>query len=82
MASVHDELRTAFEEAGYEVAEASDNRGHVRVSLLAEDPDQSELKEVTTEVVPDEEMIGWSIEPESREGENGVATVITFRQRS
>lgn len=78
---VHEDLRAAFESAGYEVTEASDNRGHVRVGVLEENADPEELKAVVTDVVEADAMLGWSVEQESREGEAGVATVITFRTR-
>lgn len=79
--ALHEDLRSAFEEEGYEVAEASENRGHVRVSILEEDADPDALRAVVTSVIDEEQMIGWSTEPETTEGEAGVATVVTFRTR-
>lgn len=74
------ELRTAFEEAGYEVSETSVNRDQVRVSLLDPEASADDLRQVTLGVVDEEDILGFDVSTESLDNER-VSTVVSFRYR-
>lgn len=82
MSELQAELRAAFEDRGYEVAEASVNRGRVRVALLDEDAEADELRSITTETVGDENLFGLNVTTERDEGRDATVTVVSFRHRS
>lgn len=82
MSELQDDLRTAFEDRGYEVAEASVNRGLVRVALLDEDAEADELRSVVSETVGDGNVLGLNVTTERDEGREATVTVVSFRHRS
>lgn len=82
MSELQDDLRTAFADRGYEVAEASVNRGLVRVALLDEDAEADELRSVVSETVGDENVLGLNVTTERDEGREATVTVVSFRHRS
>lgn len=82
MSQLQAELQAAFEDRGYEVAEASINRGLVRVALLDEDAEADELRSVVSETVGDENVLGLNVTTERDEGRAATVTVVSFRHRS
>ena len=78
MSDIADELRDAFEAAGYEVAGVNRNRDRVRVELLDDRPDAAALREVTRDAVGDG-VVGLDVSTESMDGADGVRTVVSFR---
>lgn len=82
MSQLQEELQAAFEDRGYEVTEASDNRGLVRVALLDEDAEADELRSVVSETVGDENVLGLNVTAERDEGREATVTVVSFRHRS
>jgi hypothetical protein len=76
-----DALREAFEAEGYAVADVSDNRGRVRITLLEDRPEAAALREVLYGVVDEDNVLGSNITTEAADGADGVRTVVTFRQR-
>ena len=78
MSDIADELRDAFEAAGYEVAGVNRNRDRVRVELLDDRADAAALREVTTDAVGDG-VVGLDVSTESMDGADGVRTVVSFR---
>ena len=78
MSDIADELRDAFEAAGYEVAGVNRNRDRVRVELLDDRADAAALREVTTDAVGDG-VVGLDVSTESMDAADGVRTVVSFR---
>jgi hypothetical protein len=78
MSDIADDLRDAFEAAGYEVAGVNRNRDRVRVELLDDRADAAALREVTTDAVGDG-VVGLDVSTESMDGADGVRTVVSFR---
>ena len=78
MSDIADDLRDAFEAAGYEVAGVNRNRDRVRVELLDDRADAAALRDVTTDAVGDG-VVGLDVSTESIEGADGVRTVVSFR---
>lgn len=76
------DLRTAFEEEGYDVADVSRNRDRVRVVLLAEGANAEPLRSITYSVVDEEAVLGLDVTTESVEGQEGMNTVVSFRHRA
>lgn len=81
-----DELQTAlrdtFEANGFDVAEVSRNRDRIRVVVLEEGANAEELRAITHDAVPEDEVLGLDVVTESVEGYDGMNTVVTFRHRS
>jgi len=73
-------LREAYEDAGYEVSEASVNRKKVRVVVLDPEASAGELRDITQEAVGTEDMLGLDITTESADNQD-VTTVVSFRYR-
>jgi 8-oxo-dGTP pyrophosphatase MutT (NUDIX family) len=73
-------LREAYEEAGYEVSEASVNRKKVRVEVLDPEASAGELRDITQDTVGTEEMLGLDVTTESADNQD-VRTVVSFRYR-
>lgn len=82
MSQLQAELQAAFEDRGHEVAEASVNRGLVRVALLDEDAEADELRSVVSETVGDGNVLGLNVTTERDEGRGATVTVVSFRHRS
>jgi len=81
MEGIPESLEDAFEEAGYEVGEASSNRGRVRVVVLDEDADPERLRATVREVVGEDRVFGLDVRNEALDGGETVATVVSFRER-
>lgn len=73
-------LREALEEAGYEVSETSVNRDRVRVSVLDPEASGGELRDITHDVVGEENVLGLDVTTESTENQT-PSTVVSFRYR-
>ena len=73
-------LRDAFEEGGYEVGETSVNRDRVRVSVLDPGASAEALRELTLEVVDEDDILGFDVTTESADNQD-VTTVVSFRYR-
>jgi len=81
METLPDDLREAFEAAGYDVAEVSANRDRIRVAVLEETASGDDLRRITHEVVDESETLGLNVSTESEEAQEGVTTVVSFRYR-
>lgn len=81
MAELDADLETAFESAGYDVAEISHNRKQVRVEILDDEASAEDLRAITDGVVDEDDVLGLDISTESAEGQNEVTTVVSFRYR-
>lgn len=78
MSEVTADLQSAYEDAGYDVSEATENRDRVRV-VLAEDVGAEAAREVVRETLDEEPRFGVNVSTESIEGHDGVSTVVSFR---
>lgn len=76
-----EDLRTAFEEAGYDVADVTRNRRQVRVEILDDEASGEALREITYDVVDEDDVLGLNVSTETAEGQDGVTTVVSFRYR-
>lgn len=79
MATLQEELQSAYEDAGYDVGEVSENRDLVRIVLI-EDAGAEDVRPIVTDVVGDD-ALGIDVTSESVEGHAGVNTVVSFRHR-
>jgi len=80
MEDITTELREAFEDAGYDVREASVNRDRIRVSVLDPEASAGDLREHTLGVVDEDDVLGFNVTTESADNQD-VATVVSFRYR-
>lgn len=74
------DLEGAFENAGYDVSEASVNRDRVRIAVSDEEASAEELRSLTGDVVDEDGVLGLDITTESLDNEE-VVTVVSFRYR-
>ena len=81
MSELHDELRTAFEDSGYDVGEVSRNRETVRVVVLDEDAEAVDLRSIATTVVDEDDVLALNVTTESVDGQDRMGTVVSFRHR-
>ncbi len=81
MSELHDELRAAFEDSGYEVGEVSRNRETIRVVVLDEDAEAVDLRSIATDVVTEDDMLALNVTTESVDGQDRMGTVVSFRHR-
>lgn len=82
MGTLDDELRTAYEDRGYDVADVSINRSTVRVVLLTESADADELRTIATDTVSDGSVLGLDVSTERDDGRGATTTVVSFRHRT
>jgi hypothetical protein len=75
-----DTLREAFEDAGYEVGEASVNRKKVRVEVRDPEASAGDLRNITRDTVGADSMLGLNVTTESADNQD-VTTVVSFRYR-
>jgi len=80
MTDLTNELAAAFEEAGYTVNEATDNRGRIRVVVLDPEASGEDLASITYDVVDEDEVLGFNVTTESGAGDD-ITTVVSFRHR-
>lgn len=80
MTDIREELRAAFESAGHDVAEVSENRGQVRVVLREEGAEADRLRELATEAV-DARVLGLNVTTEAIGGRDDIGTVVSVRYR-
>lgn len=81
MTELQDELRTAFENNGYEVGEVSTNRDTVRVVVLDGGAEGEDLRSITTDVVAEDDLLALDVNAESVDGQDDMGTVVSFRHR-
>lgn len=81
MSDVTDELREAFEAAGYAVDGVSDNRGRISVSLRDDDAPVEDLRAITEGVCGADSVVGFDVTSETTAGDEAVGTVVAFRHR-
>jgi hypothetical protein len=74
-------LEAQFEDEGYTVADVTRNRDRIRVVLLEAGAEADQLRTITHEAVPEDEVLGLDVVTESVEGSDGMNTVVTFRHR-
>lgn len=80
MSELTADLQSAYEEAGYDVSEVTQNRDLVRV-VLAEDVGAEAARAVVHETLDEEPRFGVDVATESADGQAGVSTVVSFRDR-
>lgn len=76
-----DELTAAFEESGYEIAEASRNRDRVRIAVLDDGAEADELRSVLYSVLDESAVLGLDVTTESSDAEADMTTVVSFQYR-
>jgi len=81
MSDHQSELRTAFEDAGYTVEDATTNRNQVRIVLREEDAEGERLTGIVEETLAADDFLGTNVTTESVEGGTEMTTVVTVRQR-
>lgn len=74
-------LREAYEEHGYDVDDVTRNRSQVRVVLRDERPEADDLRTIAHDAVDEDDVLGLEITTESVDGQDRMATVVTFRYR-
>lgn len=74
-------LREGFEDAGFDVTEASVNRGQIRVVLLTEHADASELESIVRSTVDESDLLGVNVTTEAIDGRDAIGTVVSVRRR-
>ncbi len=82
MSQQQDDLRDAFEQAGYEVGEITTNRKQLRVILHEEGAESDKLRDVVNDVYGEDGVLGLNVTTESVEGQDAVQTVVSFRARA
>lgn len=82
MTDVLDELRAAFESAGYDVDRVSQNRNTIRVGIREDAADAAELRSITEDVCDESAVLGFDVTHETTEGDDAVGTIVSFRHRS
>jgi len=80
MDELTDTLREAFEDAGYEVGEASVNRKKVRVEVRDPEASAGDLRDITHDAVGADSMLGLDVTTESADNQE-MTTVVSFRYR-
>ena len=75
-----DDLKAAFEDADYDVSEASRNRDRVRIAVLDEEASADDLQSITLDVVDESDVLGFNVNTESLD-DDVVTTVVSFRYR-
>jgi len=80
MSDIADDLRSAFEASGYDVASVSTNRDRYRVELLEERADAADLRTIATDAAGDG-VVGLDVSTEAVDGADSVRTVVSFRHR-
>lgn len=75
-----DDLQAAFEDAEYDVSEASRNRDRVRIAVLDAEASAEELQSITLDVVDESDVLGFNVNTESLD-DDVVTTVVSFRYR-
>ncbi|WP_247731336.1 hypothetical protein [Halovivax limisalsi] len=78
MSQLTADLQSAYEAAGYDVSEVTQNRDRVRI-VLAEDVGADAAREVVDETLDEAPRFGVNVSTESIEGHDGVSTVVSFR---
>ncbi len=81
MEELKSELRAEFESQGYDVAEVSANRDRVRVAVLDEEASADDLRSITHTVVDESDVLGLNVTTEALDGQDDIATVVSFRYR-
>lgn len=81
MADLLASLRQAFESAGYEVDQVSENRGTVSVAVRDDAADAADLRAVTEETCGEAAVLGFDVTHETTDGSDAVGTVVSFRHR-
>lgn len=81
MEELKSELRTEFESQGYDIAEVSANRDRVRVAVLDEEASADDLRSITYTVVDESDVLGLNVATEALDGQDDIATVVSFRYR-
>ncbi|WP_136718173.1 hypothetical protein [Halorientalis salina] len=81
MSELQDELQAALEDGGYEIGEVSTNRDTIRVVVLDEDAEATDLRSIATDVVDEDEMLALNVTTESIDGQDRMGTVVSFRHR-
>lgn len=79
MTPIATELRSALEEAGYEVRDVAENRGTVTATLATTDPPAPELRSLAAEAAGDR-LLGVDVSTEHT-GSDAVGTVLSVRYR-
>lgn len=82
MSELPDDLRAAFENRGYDVGSASENRDQLRVTILEGGAPADELRSIVHDVVGEERVRGVNVSTETLEGQDVVSTVVSVRTRS
>jgi hypothetical protein len=81
MSELQADLRTAFEDEGYDVDDVTVNRDQVRIVLLAEGESASDLEAITYDVVDEDDVLTMNVTTEQVDGQ-GLSTVVSFRHRN
>ena len=81
MEELTDALRTAFQDAGYDLGEISVNRKRVRVAVRDSEASAETLREITSDAVDEDDVLGFNVTTESVGGSDDVVTVVSFRYR-
>ena len=76
-----EDLRAAFETEGYDVADVTRNRRQVRIEILDDEASGERLREITYDVIDEDDVLGLDVSTESSEGQDAVTTVVSFRHR-
>ena len=73
-------LRDAFEDAGYDVSQTSVNRDTIRIAVLDPEASGGELRDITNEVVGEDDILSLNVTTESAEHQEPTS-VVSFRYR-
>ncbi|ELZ12135.1 hypothetical protein C479_04988 [Halovivax asiaticus JCM 14624] len=80
MSDLTADLQSAYEAAGYDVSDVTTNRDLVRI-VLAEDAGAEAVRSIVTETLDEEPRFGVDVATEAVDGQDGVSTVVSFRDR-
>ncbi|WP_254862092.1 hypothetical protein [Halovivax gelatinilyticus] len=78
MSQLTDDLESAFDDAGYDVSEVTQNRDLVRI-VLAEETEAEAVRSVAADVLSESPRFGIDVSTESVDGHDGMSTVVSFR---
>lgn len=73
-------LREAFEDAGYDVDEATNNRDQIRLSIRDQEASGEALRELLYESLGEDDVLGLNVTTESSANDE-INTVVSFRYR-
>ena len=81
MSDLESRLESAFESAGYDVTDVTQNRDKLRIGVNEDEASASDLRDLVFETLDEDDIFGLDVTTESDGGQDAVTTVVSFRYR-